>query len=127
MYRGIAVWLLIMAVETVHGILRGIFLVPRVGEAAAGRIGWPVAAVLVIAIATATARWVNLRDAAAQWRLGIVWAGLTFAFEIAIGLARGLDAPRIWAEINPLTGGLMVFSLAVMLIAPRLAARLRGI
>ena len=30
MARGMLVWLVIMAVETVHGVLRGGFLAPRV-------------------------------------------------------------------------------------------------
>jgi hypothetical protein len=126
MLRGLAVWLLIMAVETLHGVLRQLFLVPRVGEAWAGRIGWPVAAVLVICIATAAARWMDLKGPSAQWRLGMIWAALTFIFEIAVGLWRGLDAQHIMAEINPFSGGLLLLSVAVILVAPRVGARLRG-
>ena len=49
MVRGLLVWLLIMLAETIHGILRGLLLVPLVGETAAGRIGWPMGVVLVMA------------------------------------------------------------------------------
>ena len=49
--RGMEVWLAIMAAETAHGILRGIFLVPRIGEWRSSRVGWPVAAVVVVAVA----------------------------------------------------------------------------
>ncbi len=33
--RAFAVWLLIAVLETVHGIVRGLWLVPALGEAAA--------------------------------------------------------------------------------------------
>ena len=125
MFRGVLVWLAIMAAETVHGILRGLFLVPRLGEAAAGRIGWPVAVVIVAAITWALIGWTGLKDQRSLFRLGALWAALTFAFEIGIGILRGLDAPRIWVEINPLSGGLMLYSLAVIALAPFVMSSLR--
>ncbi|MBI2717406.1 MAG: hypothetical protein HY245_06175 [Rhizobiales bacterium] len=125
MLRGLAVWLLIILAETVHGTLRQFYLVPRVGEAMANRIGWPVGLAIVLAVAFLCARWVGLGKRAALLRLGAVWALLTLVFEVAVGLARGFDRERIAAEINPLTGGLMLWSLAVMVLAPLVAARLR--
>ena len=117
MLRGLLLWLLIMAIETVHGILRAIFLVPRVGEELAGQIGWPVGLVIVFTITLLLIRWTKLRTVRALLALGAVWAVLTFFFEVAIGLLRGFDVARILAEINPLSGGLMVYTLAVMAIA----------
>ena len=145
MGRGLAVWIVIMGVETVHGIVRGLF-VPLVGEAIAGRIGWPIGMVIVFGVTFLTIRWIGLSERRALLGLG-VWllvfsavgddAGgpafvglaflLSFCFEIAIGYARGLSNDAILAEINPLTGGLMVYSLVVMLLAPLIAARLRKV
>jgi predicted anti-sigma-YlaC factor YlaD len=126
MARGLLVFLLIMAVETVHGVLRGLFLAPRVGEEMAGRIGWPVALVLVLLIAWATIRWIGLRGTRELVALGAAWAVLTIAFEVMIGMLRGMGMPEIMAELNPLTGTIP-YSAAVMLIAPWAAARLRGL
>ena len=126
MARGLLVFLLIMAVETVHGVLRGLFLAPRVGEEMAGRIGWPVALVLVLLIAWATIRWIGLRGTRPLIALGAAWAVLTIAFEVMIGMLRGMGMPEIMAELNPLTGTIP-YSAAVMLIAPWAAARLRGV
>lgn len=125
MLRGLIVWLIIMAAETVHGILRGLFLAPHVGVETASRLGWPVGMAIVVAIAVLMARWVGLRDTPSLLRLGVLWAILTVLFEIAIGVLRGLDSTAIWTEINPLAGGMMVYSLAVMLLAPLIAWRLR--
>ena len=127
MARGIVVFVLIMVVETVHGILRGLFLVPRVGEVMAGRIGWPIGVVIVFGVALLTIRWTGLSKRRALLGLGLIWMVLTLCFEVAIGYARGLSNEAILAEINPFSGGLMIYSLAVMLFAPLAAARIRGL
>lgn len=126
MGRGLLVFLLIMAVETVHGVLRGLFLSPRVGEEMAAKIGWPVGLILVMLIAILTITWVGLKDSRTLLALGAIWAVLTAAFEIMIGLLRGMGTPEIMAELNPLSGTI-AYSAAVMFIAPWLAARLRGL
>ena len=127
MSRGLAVWLFIMLVETLHGLLRGLLLVPRVGEETAGRIGWPIGLVIVLGISIALAPWMAIRDTSALLRLGGLWAVLTLILELTIGLLRGLDLPRLLAELNPLAGGLTIYSLAVMFLVPLVAARLRGL
>ena len=125
MTRGFLLWLLIMAVETLHGILRGVFLVPRLGEETAGKIALALGSFIVLLLSVLLIRWTRQSGNAALLRLGALWTLLTFVFEIAIGLLRGLDAGQLWAEINPLAGGTMVYSLAVMLLAPLIAAHLR--
>ena len=125
MFRGLLLWLLIMAAETVHGILRGMVLVPQVGETMASRIGWPIGMALVLGITLVLIRWTGLSRNRDLFRLGAIWAVLTAIFEVGIGLLRGFDAARIWAEANPATGGLMLPSLVVMAVAPWVAVRLR--
>lgn len=125
MFRGVAVWLAIMALETLHGVLREVFLVPRVGTEMAGRFGWPLGLAIVVATALVTIRWIGLRGRAAHLRLGLVWATLTLFFETCIGLLRGLDVADIVAAFNPTTGGLMFYGLVVMALAPAIADRLR--
>lgn len=127
MLRGLAVWLLIVGLESLHGTLRELFLVPRLGPEASARIGWPLGLVIVYAAAWLTARWIGLTATAALFRLGIVWALLTFAFEIGIGLLRGYAWPRILAEYDLFAGGLMGLGLVAMALAPLVAARLRKV
>lgn len=125
MGRGLLVWLLIMLVETAHGMLRGVFLVPHIGADAAGRVGWPVAALLVLAIAALTLRWTGLADRTSLLRLGVAWAGLTVLFEMLIGVLRGFDREALLAALNPLTGS-VAWTALVMLFAPLAARWLRG-
>ena len=125
MFRGLLVLLLIMALETIHGIMRGLFLAPRFGDKLSSQLGWPVAAMLVFAVTYLLIGWTRVTGTAALRRLGAAWAVLTFLFECGISLLRGLDGPRIWAEINPHDGGLMLYSLAVIFVSPLVADRLR--
>lgn len=127
MSRGLLVWLLIMLVETIHGVLRGLLVAPRLGEEMASRIGWPIGMIIVLVVSYLSIRWIGLRDTSNLIRLGALWAILTFVFEIIIGLLRGLDSTRMWAEINPLEGGFMLYSVIVMFLAPLAAHHLRRI
>jgi hypothetical protein len=127
MLRGLIVWVLIMAIETVHGILRGMFLVPIVGQLVANWIGWSIAVVIVMGVSVSCAKWIGLSETNKLIVLGIFWATLTFVFEVAIGFARGMSSYEIIAEINPLAGGLLIYSLIVMLFAPWLAVKIRVI
>jgi hypothetical protein len=126
MGRGLLIWLVIMLVETVHGLLRGAFVAPRIGPEAAERVGWPVAAVLVIAIATLLIRWTGITRTAPLLRLGAAWAVLTVGFELLVGALRGLDQQALLAALDPRSGS-VAWSAALMLLAPLLAARLRGL
>jgi hypothetical protein len=126
MQRGLLVFLLIMAVETVHGVLRGLFLVPRVGEEAAALIGWPAGLLIVLLVSYLAIGWTGLRTRGGLLRLGAVWAVLTVAFEVMIGLLRGMGAEAILAALNPMTGTI-AYSAAAMVFAPLAAAWLRGI
>ena len=123
--RVLAVWTLIAAAETLHGVLRGLWLAPARGEAAAQRIGFAVGCAIVLGVATLSSRWLDAGTAARQWQAGAVWCALMAGFELLIGLARGFDAARIAAELDPSRGGPMAFGLLLMLAAPALGARLR--
>jgi hypothetical protein len=124
--RGIVVWGAFMAIETLHGMLRGIFLVPRVGLDLSNKIGWPIAACIVFGVTVLTFRWMGLVGTEALLKLGAVWAALTLIFEIGIGMLRGLDAAQLAHEINPFSGGLLIYSLVVVFLSPYFASKLRG-
>ena len=126
MARGLLIWLLIMVAETVHGVLRGLLVVPRIGASAAERIGWPVGALLVLAIAVLGIRWIGIDTRRGLLGLGAAWAVLTACYEIAIALLRGLNAAAVVDALNPLSGS-VAWSAALMLLAPLVAARLRGL
>jgi hypothetical protein len=125
--RALAVWLLIAALETAHGIVRGLWLEPALGAAAAQRLGFALGCVIVVGTAWATSRWLGASTRAAQWQAGLLWLLLMLGFELAVGRARGFGWQRIAAEFDPRQGGLMLLGLLLMFLAPMLGAWLRGL
>ena len=124
--RAVAVWLLIAALETVHGILRALWLVPALGEPAAQHLGFALGSALVLAVAWATSPWLGAATRAAQLQAGALWLLLMLGLELGVGRARGLAWERIAAEFDPRQGGLMLFGLLLMGLAPMLGAWLPG-
>ena len=123
--RALAVWLLVAVLETVHGIVRGLWLVPALGEPAAQRLGFAVGSVLVLAVTWDTSRWLGAATRAAQLQTGALWLLLMLGLELLVGRARGFGWERIAAEFDPRQGGLMLFGLLLMGLAPMLGARWR--
>jgi len=124
-WRALAAWLLIALLESLHGTLRELFLVPVVGATIAGRIGFVVGSLLVIGVAWATSRWLGANSRAALLGVGALWALLMLGFELSLGRARGFGWARIGAEFDPSQGGLMGIALLLMLLAPTWGAWLR--
>ena len=125
--RAVAVWLVVIVAETVHGILRGILLVPLVGDLPARQIGVPIGSLLVVAVAYLFIRWIAARTTLQLLGVGLLWVALTVLFEIGLGrLVLGLPWERIAEDYDPARGGFLAFGLLVMAVSPLLAAWLRG-
>lgn len=125
--HGVALWWLIAATESVNGSVRELVLVPWLGDAAAQRLGFMSACVLIVAIATVFAPWMRATGAPAQLRIGALWALLTLAFEAGLAVAMGLSRADFLADYDPRRGGLMAFGMALLLFAPMLGAWLRRV
>jgi hypothetical protein len=142
LWRALAVWLGMMGTETLLGIARAALLVPalsngRTSAAAdllARRIGFGLGLSAILLWATLTHRWMTAarpRSGAALLAVGLLWATLTFAFELLIGRAMVGSGgwPALWARLaedyHPARGGLMAFGLLAMALAPLVLARLR--
>jgi hypothetical protein len=121
------IWLVIMAAETVHGVVRGLFLVPRVGDLAARQIGVLVGSLIIIVGAYFCRRWLAARTTSQLLVVGLLWVTLTILFEIGLGyFVLGLPWERIAADFQPERGGFLAFGLLFMALAPWLADKLRG-
>ena len=125
--RAIAVWLLIITVESVHGVLRVLLLQPLVGDFRARQVSVFIASALILAIACACAPWLDARSTRARTGVGLLWVVLTVAFEIGLGRgAMNASWERILSDYDLPHGGLMLFGLAFLALSPWLAARLRA-
>lgn len=126
--RALAVWCLIFAAEAVHGILRTLLLVPRIGDMPSRQFGVVIGSVLIVGIAWLTVRWIGARGTRQWLSVGVLWTLLMVATEVLLGRAAfGYPWERITEDFDPTRGGLLGFGMAVMLLAPVGTAWVRGL
>jgi hypothetical protein len=124
--RAVLAWLAILVLAILNGVLREAWLVPALGRRGALAASGLALAALVLLAALLSARWL---DAGAQraWRLGLAWLGLTLAFEFGFGaLLQGKPLAQLLAAYALSDGNLWPLVLAVIVVAPVLAQRVRG-
>lgn len=124
--RAFLVWLVIIAVEAVHGVLRTLLLVPVMGDFPARRVSVLTGSLLVFGVASMFVRWIAAQTRLRLLAVGLLWVVLTVLFEIGLGrYALGLSWDRVAEDYDATRGGLLGFGLLFMAAAPTLAARLR--
>jgi len=124
--RGLAVWILIALAETVHGMLRTIFLEPRVGDLASRQIGVLTGSLMILAITYFTIDWVGASKAKQLAAVGTLWLVLMLILEVTLGRALGLSWERIVSDYVPSQGGFMIVGMTVLALSPSIAFRLRS-
>lgn len=124
--RAVLVWLVIIAVETVHGVLRALLLVPLVGDFPARRVSVFTGSLLIFGVAWAFVRWIGAGTRLRLLGVGLLWVVLTVLFEIGLGrYVLGLSWDRIAEDYDVTRGGLLGIGLLFLAATPTLAARLR--
>ena len=125
--RAITVWLVLIVAEILHGIARGIFLVPHVGEFRSSQIGVFTGSIIILAIAVVFVRWIGATRPAHLLMVGFLWLALTLAFEILFGrFVVGASWEHLAADYNVLQGGLLPFGMLFLLMSPLIAGKIRG-
>lgn len=122
--RAIAVWMLIVIAESIHGTIRQLFIAPVIGDMSAHQVGVFIGSVLILLISWLTSRWLGAKSLKDQLRIGALWVVLIVIFEISLGTALGYTRERMLSDYNLAQGGLMGFGLVFMLFAPALGAKL---
>jgi hypothetical protein len=126
LFRAFVVWLVIIAAETVHGVVRELILSPLMGHQRAKQIGVPVGSLIVLVVAWFFVRWIGARTTRQLLCIGLLWVVLTVLFEIGLGrLVLGLPWDRITEDYDVHRGGYLGFGLAFMALSPLLVARLQ--
>ena len=126
--NALVIWLVIVAVETLHGILRMQFLVQVVGELHAGQLGVVTGSLLNFGITWFSIRWIGARTMRLLLAVGLAWLALMLLFELGLGrLVLRVSWTRILADYDPRRGGLLMIGMLFLACSPLLAARLRGI
>jgi hypothetical protein len=126
MSRTIAVWFLLLLAAVLNGGVREKWIIPRVGQAQGHLISTLMLAMLVLLIAWLTARWLNPRTPSDAFAVGLLWLGLTLAFEFLAGhylFHRSWSSLR--AEYDVSKGRIWVLVPIVTSFAPLLAGYVR--
>lgn len=125
--RCIIIWLFIVFAEIIHGVLRGVFLVPVVGDLRSRQIGVFTGSILILIIAFAFIRWIGAIGKRQLLGIGILWLILMLGFETAFGrFVIGLPWERIAFDYNMAKGGLLPIGMLVLAAAPLIAAKVRS-
>jgi hypothetical protein len=124
--RSLAIWLLMMAAEALHGIARAIFLVPHVGQFHSNQIGVFTGSLIILVIALVFVRWLGTTRSSQLLGIGILWLVLTLAFEFLFGhFVVGASWQRLAADYNVLEGGLLPLGMLVLTLSPWIGAKVR--
>lgn len=128
MKKLLRVWLFIMIAEVIHGILRGLFLVPRVGLMRSSQIGVFIGMGIIFAITTLSIRRMGVHRRGELLCIGGIWLVLTVIFEYTLGcVILGYPTARFLADYDIRHGGLMLIGMVFLFFAPLIAARVRRI
>jgi hypothetical protein len=126
--RGLAIWLVIVFAESLHGTARRLLLEPQVGDLRARQISVFSGALIIFVVACLFARRLRATKTSGLLGIGFLWLILTIIFEIALGrLALNLSWERIFSDYDLASGGLMPIGLIFLTLSPWLAAKTRGL
>lgn len=125
--RAVGIWLTLVAVESLHGLMRRLLLEPQLGDLLARQVSVLTGAVLIILVFRFTLRWLGPQPERRWWQIGLLWLTLTLAFEIGLGRVAGLSWDRIASDFDPRRGGFLGLGMLVILLAPRVLAERLGL
>ncbi len=126
--KGIIIWLMFIATESLNGTIRILWLMPTVGDPLAHQISFLMGSILIVTIATIFVPWLQASQISQLFGVGLFWLLLTTGFEISLGrFVLDYSWSQIAADYNIYQGGLMPFGLALLMLSPLIAARIRGV
>jgi hypothetical protein len=96
--RAVGIWVMLVAIESVHGVMRRLVLEPRLGDVAARQVSVLTGSVLIVLVFWFTLKWLGMQPERRWWVIGLLWLTLTLVFEIGLGRAAGMSWDRIASE-----------------------------
>ena len=119
--RAAAIWVAILVLAVANGAVRESVLIPWLGRTMGLVSSGAVLCAVVLLVSGICMPWVRPRSARDSWFVGVLWVGLTVAFEFGFG---AVVQHRTWHDmVQPYLfrdGNIWPVVLAVILVAPRL-------
>jgi len=126
--KALVLWAAILVLAVANGILRESALVPALGALGGLVASGVVLCACIFLVAFLAAPWYGRLAASKCWLIGLLWLVLTLLFEFGFGR---VVQHKAWAQLlRAYTfegGNIWPVVLAVTLVSPWLAARLRGL
>jgi hypothetical protein len=117
--RILALCVALASTETLNGIARTVFVVPRIGKKRALKVSIVSASLLAFIVCYLLVPGVGLSTVDEHFYLGLFLASFMALFDIAMGM---LLLRRSWrkafSDFNPLTGNYLIIGLALLVVFP---------
>ena len=121
--RAFAVWLILLIMESIHGVFRRLVLEPWIGDFPARQVSVFTGAVLILIVTYFSIDWIKAKTGRQLALIGVTWVLVTLIFEIGIGrFVLDYSWERVLSDFNLRRGGLLSMGLLVMGLAPRITA-----
>jgi hypothetical protein len=118
-----AAWLLLPFLAVANGAIRDLTYGRSMSRMMAHSVSvFPLIAAIMLWATFLERRW-PLRDGDQTARVGLVWFGLTIAFEFALGAVLHVPVPDMLAAYDVTRGQLWPLVVLTMALAPELARR----
>ncbi len=126
--RCFLVWLLFIPIAILNGAIREKILIPLLGQAPALSLSGMMLSCLFLLTVWALFPWLSISSSGQCWLVGILWVALTVSFELGFGhYIMGKPWGVLLEAYDVRIGNLWVLVLLVVLVSPRLAAKVRSV
>lgn len=124
--KALAIWAVLLLLALLNGVLREAVLIPKLGLTPGFVISGLLLCMFILAVVYLLLPWLGLREPMPLLLLGLAWLILTLGFEFSFGWLRGKTLAQVLDAYTFKGGNLWLLVLLVVLVAPRVAATLRG-
>ena len=126
--KAFAIWLCILVVAIANGMFREAFLIPELGKVPGFILSGVLLSVLILAISYLALPWFGMWPPARYLPIGFGWLLLTLIFEFAFGhFIQGKPWAQLLEAYAFKDGNIWPIVLLVTVVAPYIAARMRGL
>ncbi len=126
--RALLVWFAILVLASVNGAARARWLIPRFGETVGRALSTVILGAVVFLLTWLTIGWIRPGSSAEALKIGVLWLGMTLAFEFLAGhFLFGTPWPALLEDYDVTRGRIWILVLVLVLLAPLWTARLRGL
>ncbi len=120
--------LMLAGVETLHGIARTVFVVPRLGNKRARQYSVISGALLAFAVCYVMIPWLGVHDGCHLILIGLMLAAFMALFDIVLArVVMKMKWRSIINDFNPAEGNYLIFGLIFPVFIPYAVMKLKGL